>query len=92
LKDQTTLNKTPLIAITGQPNTGKTTLFNQLSGKKFKTVNYPGSTVEYSISKILSKYAVNANILDSPGIIRFHLMKNCQFKHYSNILNTVRLI
>jgi len=69
LKDQTTLNKTPLIAITGQPNTGKTTLFNQLSGKKFKTVNYPGSTVEYSISKILSKYAVNANILDSPGII-----------------------
>jgi len=66
---QVTQNKIPLIAITGQPNSGKTTLFNQLSGKKFKTVNYPGSTVEYSISKILSKYSVNANILDSPGII-----------------------
>lgn len=61
--------KTPLITLIGQPNSGKTTLFNLLSGKNYKTVNYPGSTVEYSISKILSKYSVNANILDSPGII-----------------------
>ncbi|CAN5481448.1 ferrous iron transport protein B [soil metagenome] len=59
----------PLIALIGQPNSGKTTLYNYLSGKKAKTVNYPGSTVQYSISKILSKYHVNANILDSPGII-----------------------
>lgn len=64
-----TLNKIPLITLVGQPNSGKTTLFNFLSGKKFKTVNYPGSTVEYSISKILDKFSVNAEILDSPGII-----------------------
>ncbi|MEO6694477.1 MAG: ferrous iron transport protein B [Ignavibacteria bacterium] len=67
---ETTLqNKIPLITLVGQPNSGKTTLFNFLSGKNYKTVNYPGSTVEYSISKILSKFAINANILDSPGII-----------------------
>jgi ferrous iron transport protein B len=64
-----TENKIPLITLVGQPNSGKTTLFNYLSGKKYKTVNYPGSTVEYSISKILGKFSVNANILDSPGII-----------------------
>ncbi|MEP7146735.1 MAG: ferrous iron transport protein B, partial [bacterium] len=64
-----TLNKVPLITLVGQPNSGKTTLFNYLSGKNYKTVNYPGSTVEYSISRILSKFSVNANILDSPGII-----------------------
>ncbi|MBS1552032.1 MAG: ferrous iron transport protein B [Bacteroidetes bacterium] len=64
-----TKNKIPLITLVGQPNSGKTTLFNYLSGKNFKTVNYPGSTVEYSISKILSKFSINANILDSPGII-----------------------
>ncbi|MEO8446892.1 MAG: ferrous iron transport protein B [bacterium] len=64
-----TKNKIPLITLVGQPNSGKTTLFNYLSGKRYKTVNYPGSTVEYSISKILGKFAVNANILDSPGII-----------------------
>lgn len=67
--DKKVEERTPLITLLGHPNSGKTTLFNLLSGKKYKTVNYPGSTVEYSISRILSKYSVNANILDSPGII-----------------------
>ncbi|HEX2787966.1 MAG TPA: ferrous iron transport protein B [Ignavibacteria bacterium] len=61
--------KIPLITLLGHPNSGKTTLFNYLSGRKYKTVNYPGSTVEYSISSFLNKFEVNANILDSPGII-----------------------
>jgi len=61
--------QTPLITLVGPPNSGKTTLYNYLSGKKSKTVNYPGSTVNYSISKILSKHEINADILDSPGII-----------------------
>lgn len=69
MKETLTKNKLPLITLIGPPNSGKTTLFNILSGKNYKTVNYPGSTVEYSISKILSKYSINANILDSPGII-----------------------
>ncbi len=70
--DQTetlTEKRIPLITLVGQPNSGKTTIFNFLSGKNFKTVNYPGSTVEYYVSRILSKHAVDANILDSPGII-----------------------
>lgn len=69
MKDILTENKVSLITLVGPPNSGKTTLFNQLSGKNYKTVNYPGSTVEYSISRILNKYSINANILDSPGII-----------------------
>lgn len=64
-----TRNNAPLITLVGPPNSGKTTLYNYLSGKKSKTVNYPGSTVNYSVSKILSKHEVNADILDSPGII-----------------------
>ena len=59
----------PLITLVGPPNSGKTTLFNLLSGKNYKTVNYPGSTVEYYTSRILSKYNINAELLDSPGII-----------------------
>ena len=59
----------PLITLVGPPNSGKTTLFNLLSGKNFKTVNYPGSTVEYSTSKIHSKYGLKAMLLDSPGIV-----------------------
>jgi ferrous iron transport protein B len=63
------LEKISLITLVGPPNSGKTTLFNYLSGQNFKTVNYPGATVEYSICKLLGKFNLNANILDSPGII-----------------------
>jgi len=62
----------PLITLVGPPNSGKTTLFNLLSGKNVKTVNYPGSTVEYSASRLLSKFEINAKIMDSPGIISLH--------------------
>ncbi len=59
----------PLITLVGPPNSGKTTLFNHLSGKNYKTVNYPGATVEYSVSKVQKKFNLNANVLDSPGIV-----------------------
>jgi len=59
----------PLITLVGPPNSGKTTLFNYLSGKNYKTVNYPGATVEYSMGKFQSKFSFKANLLDSPGIV-----------------------
>ena len=58
-----------LITLVGPPNSGKTTLFNQLSGKNFKTVNYPGSTIEYNSTKFQSKFGIDTNLLDSPGIV-----------------------
>lgn len=62
-------NNVPLITLVGPPNSGKTTLFNYLSGHNYKTVNYPGATVEYSIGKLQAKYSFEANLLDSPGIV-----------------------
>lgn len=59
----------PVITLVGPPNSGKTTLFNAISGQNYKTVNYPGATVEYSISTVLKNYNINAKIIDSPGII-----------------------
>ena len=64
-----TLDKVPLLTLVGPPNSGKTTLFNYLSGKNLKTVNYPGATVEYSIAQLNEKFKFNAEVLDSPGII-----------------------
>lgn len=64
-----TLPRIPLITLVGPPNSGKTTLFNTLSGKNYKTANYPGSTVEYYTSRFLAKYNLSAELLDSPGIV-----------------------
>ncbi len=64
-----TISSVPLISLVGPPNSGKTTLFNYLSGKNYKTVNYPGATVEYSISRLLERFGYNANVVDTPGII-----------------------
>ena len=58
-----------LVTLVGPPNSGKTTLFNFLSGKKYKTVNYPGATIEYSIAKFLSHFEIQGNLMDSPGIV-----------------------
>ncbi|MFO0963041.1 MAG: ferrous iron transporter B [Phycisphaerales bacterium] len=39
----------PRVAVLGNPNTGKTTLFNRLCGVRARTANFPGSTVESRI-------------------------------------------
>jgi len=58
-----------VIGLIGMPNSGKTTLFNALTGSNYKTSNYPGATVEYSTGKLVKKSHLNALVLDSPGII-----------------------
>jgi ferrous iron transport protein B len=63
------MNPQPVIALVGPPNAGKTTLFNYLSGKNLKTVNYPGSTIEYHVSEINARFNCNGLLLDSPGIV-----------------------
>ena len=61
--------KLPVIALIGMPNSGKTTLFNSLTGSNFKTSNYPGATVEYSIGRLINKFNFGSYVMDSPGII-----------------------
>jgi len=68
-KTLTTDKKLPVIVLIGMPNSGKTTLFNSLTGSNYKTSNYPGATVEYSTGKFKSGFGFDAIVLDSPGII-----------------------
>ncbi len=56
------------IALVGSPNSGKTTLFNWLTGAKFKTVNYAGSTVDCYRGNSLPVYGAPLQILDTPGV------------------------
>lgn len=53
-------------ALIGNPNCGKTSLFNRLTGARAKVANYPGVTVERR-SGMLTNASYNAEILDLPG-------------------------
>lgn len=55
------------VALVGNPNTGKTSLFNQLTGLKQKVGNYPGITVEKKQGKCKLPNGQIANIIDLPG-------------------------
>ena len=68
--------KTLNTILIGAPNSGKTTLYNWLTGSKHKTVNYPGATIEFSkgelkpelIEKFKIKNFDKYVIYDTPGI------------------------
>lgn len=57
----------PKIALIGNPNTGKTTLFNALTGLNQKVGNYPGVTVEHKIGKTHLPSGLDIDLLDLPG-------------------------
>src|SRR6476619_4537726 len=56
------------IALTGNPNCGKTTLFNALTGLRAKVGNYAGVAVERKEGRLLGASAdLNVRVLDLPG-------------------------
>ena len=55
------------VALVGNPNTGKTSLFNQLTGLKQKVGNYPGITVDKKVGKAKLSDDYFASIVDLPG-------------------------
>ena len=69
------------IILVGSPNSGKTTLFNWLTGSKYRAVNYPGSTVEIATGNLKNSSFVATDrasgksvtdeeivVMDTPGI------------------------
>ena len=56
----------PLIAFVGQPNCGKSTLFNALAGFKANTGNFPGTSVAITQSRVAFA-GLHARIVDLPG-------------------------
>ncbi len=55
------------LALAGNPNCGKTTLFNALTGMRQKVANYPGITVEKKTGQTALTDGTTAEVLDLPG-------------------------
>jgi ferrous iron transport protein B len=55
------------VALIGNPNTGKTSVFNQLTGLNQQVGNYPGITVEKKVGFCKLPHNINANVIDLPG-------------------------
>lgn len=57
----------PMLALIGNPNTGKTTLFNALTGLSQQVGNYPGVTVERKMGVLQRADGHHIDIVDLPG-------------------------
>lgn len=60
------------IALVGNPNCGKTSLFNQLTGTRQKVANYAGVTVERKAGQVILPTGRTLQILDLPGAYSLH--------------------
>lgn len=56
------------LALVGPPNSGKSTLFNNLTGLRQKVANFPGVTVEQRAGRMRGRDGETVTVLDLPGI------------------------
>ena len=56
------------LILAGNPNCGKTTLFNALTGAKNKTANWPGVSVERAVGRLSLPGLPDAAVIDLPGL------------------------
>jgi len=89
------------VALVGNPNSGKTTLFNALTGLNQKVANFPGITVDKKvgacqISQLASKNKVDTEFIDLPGTyslypksvdesVSFKILCDSKNEHHPNI-------
>jgi ferrous iron transport protein B len=57
----------PTVALVGNPNCGKTALFNALTGSRQKVANYPGVTVEKKTGRVTTPGGRTLDLVDLPG-------------------------
>jgi ferrous iron transport protein B len=60
--------KRHVVAIIGPPNSGKSTLFNRLTGLRQKVANFPGVTVEHHMGRVRVDGSREVFVVDLPGV------------------------
>lgn len=72
VKEYNTQATTKTIALLGNPNCGKSSLFNQLTGLSQKVGNFPGVTVDKKFGSLSLETQGEVNIVDFPGTYSFY--------------------
>ena len=67
------MTTTARVALLGNPNTGKTTVFNRLCGARAKTANFPGTTTSARVGRAKVGGDLTLELLDLPGIYELGL-------------------
>ena len=75
------------IALVGNPNSGKTSLFNVLTGLHQKVGNFPGVTVDKKMGKCQISESLSANIIDLPGTYSLYPKRADEWVSYKVLLN-----
>ncbi|HYG39355.1 MAG TPA: ferrous iron transport protein B [Cytophagales bacterium] len=94
------MSRQPRIALVGNPNSGKSTLFNELTGLNQKVANFPGVTVDKKIGHMSFDNGAAAQVIDLPGIysiypkstdeeVVFDYLINTEAKNYPDLIVVV---
>jgi ferrous iron transport protein B len=67
-EDEPVVTSYRTVAVVGPPNSGKTTLYNRLTGLRQKVGNFPGVTVEHHIGYVRDANGEEVALIDLPGI------------------------
>jgi ferrous iron transport protein B len=79
--------KTVHIALVGNPNSGKTSLFNVLTGLNQRTGNFPGVTVDKKTGNTSISDALTGNVIDLPGTYSLYPKRLDEWVSYRVLLN-----
>ncbi len=75
------------IALTGNPNSGKTSLFNSLTGMNQKVGNFPGVTVDKKTGVFALYTDLTAKVIDLPGTYSLYPKSEDEYVTYETLLN-----
>ncbi|MEO7768206.1 MAG: FeoB small GTPase domain-containing protein, partial [Ferruginibacter sp.] len=80
------VNKRINIALVGNPNSGKTSLFNALTGLNQKVGNFPGVTVDKKTGTAIISENLAANFIDLPGTYSLYPKRSDEWVSYKVLL------
>jgi len=80
------LNRNSHIALLGNPNSGKSSLFNLLTGLRQKVGNFPGVTVERKLGTVHLPNRQNGTVIDLPGAYSLYPRREDEWVSYKQLM------